>query len=184
MPQLFRNLNGLGLLMLNVILIFAFYDQFMYQELPCPLCLLQRVGLVAVMFGLLMNIQYGPKPLHYGLMLISALYGAIVALRQISLHVIPGTPGYGDPFMGWHYYTWAFIVFFLILLGSSVILMFPGQYEGTTDTVHAKKPLWCKIIITISLVMVATNAVSAFLECGVGACPDNPKKYETIEALD
>ena len=67
--SLARQLNALGAIALSLVLAFAFYSQFIAEELPCPLCLLQRVGFVAVLFGLLCNIIYGPRSLHYGFML-------------------------------------------------------------------------------------------------------------------
>ena len=81
------------------------------NELPCPLCLLQRIGFVMVAFGFMLNVVYGPQSRHYGVILIGALYGVATSLRQVSLHVIPGTPGYGSPILGMHYYTWAFVLF-------------------------------------------------------------------------
>lgn len=180
--QYFRHLNALGLLAINAILLFAFYDQYVYHDLPCPLCLLQRVGFVALMFGFLLNIQNGPKSSHYGLILIASFYGAAVALRQISLHVIPGTRGCGDPFVGLHYYTWAFISFSVILLGISILLMVPGQYKHEPSVICFKQqPVWIQGIIVITFVIIAANAGSAFFECGVGACSDNPDMYKLME---
>ena len=54
-----RTLNALGMLAVCLVLILAFAYQFALYELPCPLCLLQRVGFVAVGFGLGLNLLYG-----------------------------------------------------------------------------------------------------------------------------
>ena len=51
-------------------------------------------------------------------------------MRQILLHIVPGTGHYGSPVLGLHYYTWAAICFFLILLGTAVMLMFDRQYDS------------------------------------------------------
>lgn len=178
MPQLIRSLNALGLLAVTGVLIFALYDQFYYRDLPCPLCLLQRVGFVALMYGFLLNIIYGLKPHHYGVILLAAFFGGAVALRQISLHVIPGTPGYGDLFWGFHYYTWAFIAFSLSALGVSFLLMVPGQYSAESEVIALKQqPLWIKSIMVLALLVIAVNMIAAFLECGFGACADNPASY-------
>ena len=40
----------------------ALVMQFVFGELPCPLCLLQRVALVGVAYGLLLNLRFGPQP--------------------------------------------------------------------------------------------------------------------------
>ena len=57
-----------------------------------------------------------------GIVLVGALFGAATSLRH-SLHVIPGTPGYGSPVLGMHYYTWAFILFAATILAVAVLLM-------------------------------------------------------------
>jgi len=69
----FRLLNAIGLILVNAVLGAAFYGQFVGGELPCPLCLLQRVAFVAVLYGLVLNVVYGAKPLHYSIILVSAL---------------------------------------------------------------------------------------------------------------
>jgi disulfide bond formation protein DsbB len=66
----FRQLNALGMLAISAMLTYAFASQFLEQELPCPLCLLQRVGFVAVSIGLLLNVTHGPQPAHYGFAII------------------------------------------------------------------------------------------------------------------
>lgn len=46
--RLASTLNELGLSAIATVLLFAFYAQFTDNELPCPLCLLQRAGFVMV----------------------------------------------------------------------------------------------------------------------------------------
>ncbi|EOG2476967.1 TPA: disulfide bond formation protein B [Serratia marcescens] len=72
--------------------------------MPCPLCQLQRVGLVAIGLGFMMNLRWGVRPSHYGVVLTGA-----VATRQVLLHVLPGDPGFGSAFLGLHFYTWAVV---------------------------------------------------------------------------
>lgn len=45
--------NMVGLLGICVSLVIAFYYQLVMHELPCPLCLLQRIGLIIAGFGFL-----------------------------------------------------------------------------------------------------------------------------------
>ena len=68
------------------------------MKCPVPLCLLQRIGFFAVGRRLLMNVVLGPKSAHYSFAIIAIIGGGATALRQISVHVIPGTPEYGAPF--------------------------------------------------------------------------------------
>jgi hypothetical protein len=72
-------LNGAGALGLALVLLVAH--------------LLQRVGLVATGFGLILNIRCGPRPLHYGLVLIGALFGVAAADFPILMGL--GAAGFG-----------------------------------------------------------------------------------------
>lgn len=174
---LFRRLNAIGMLAVCAVLAMAFYGQFTQDELPCPLCLLQRVATVAVLCGLMLNVVKGPKPDHYSIMIISASYGAAVSLRQISLHIVPGTGSYGVPFMGMHYYTWAFLVFALIILGTAIIAAYSTQYHKQKFIPFGEQSGIAKVAIVVSVVFVAMNAIVTFAECGPLQCPDNPTSY-------
>ncbi len=81
-----------------LILVVALGFQIFLHDLPCPLCMLQRIGFFGVTLGLLMNLRLGLHPSHYALSLLSALFTGFVALRQIALHVVPVL----DP-MGFHF---------------------------------------------------------------------------------
>jgi disulfide bond formation protein DsbB len=181
-----RTLNALGMLAVCLVLILAFAYQFALYELPCPLCLLQRVGFVAVGFGLGLNLLYGARPRNYALVLIAAIFGGSVSIRQILLHIVPGTGHYGSPVLGLHYYTWAGICFFLIILGTSIMLLFEGQYSraGASDN----EPRFgdnrlAKIAFLLMLALAVANAVSTLLECGPGICADPPTSYDLIDEI-
>ncbi|MDG2046051.1 MAG: disulfide bond formation protein B [Halioglobus sp.] len=176
----FRLLNAIGLILVSAVLCNAFYGQFVGGDLPCPLCLLQRVALVAVLYGLLLNVVYGAKPLHYSLILISAFLGAAIAMRQVLLHIIPGTPPYGAPFLGYHYYTWSFVVFSLVILGTGVISAFSIQYSKGSYVSFKYQQWFCKLAIGIALLVTLGNALSAFIECGLSECPENPVSYKLL----
>jgi disulfide bond formation protein DsbB len=104
-------LNALGLYAIALVLAAAFAAQLWLDELPCPLCLLQRIAFALLAVGPILNVRYGPRPSHYAVSLLTAIAGAAFAMRQILLHIMPGDPGYGSPLLGYHYYTWAFIGF-------------------------------------------------------------------------
>src|SRR5680860_1922470 len=109
--DLSRLLNAIGLLAIGTVLALAFVDQIWFRELPCPLCILQRAGLFAAGFGIALNLIFGPKPSHYGVAIVGAVAGGSISMRQILLHIVPGTGSYGDAVFGLHLYTWAFISF-------------------------------------------------------------------------
>ncbi|GHD20414.1 hypothetical protein GCM10007052_29950 [Halioglobus japonicus] len=173
-----RQLNALGLIAIGLTLVYAFSDQLLHGELPCPLCLLQRVAFAAVCIGLMLNVIVGPKPAHYGFSIIAAVAGAAFALRQISLHVIPGTPGYGAPFLGFHFYTWAFVLFTIIVIGLALLSSLPAQYEDSQGPLSWKElPAISKTAVAATLLLIALNAMAAFALCGPGVCPDDPASY-------
>src|SRR6476646_2820090 len=97
-------LNALGLYGVALVLVAAFAGQIVLGELPCPLCLLQRVLFAMLAIGPILNIRFGPSPGHYALSLLAAIVGATVSARQILLHIMPRDPGYGSALLGYHYY--------------------------------------------------------------------------------
>ena len=174
---LFRKLNAVGMLAVCAVLAMAFYDQVLHHELPCPLCLLQRIGMVAVLCGLMLNVIRGPKPDHYSIMIIAAFFGGAVSLRQISLHIVPGTGAYGSTFFGMHYYTWAFLVFAVIILGTSTIAAYSTQYHKQHYLAFREQSGIAKLAVVVTIALVMMNVVFTFAECGPLQCPDNPTSY-------
>lgn len=172
----FLFLNMIELLGVLFILFLAFAFQFIFHELPCPLCLLQRVGLIGVCVGLLLNLRFYAHPSHYALAMLSALLTAFVALRQVALHVVPGTGAYASAFLGYHLYTWSFILSMVIVIYTCIILSLEMQYAARHV---AKTPLVFlrNLCFVLVLFIAGANAVSVFFECGLTQCPDNPTQY-------
>ncbi|QBR82924.1 disulfide bond formation protein B [Legionella israelensis] len=170
---LFANL--LDVLAIALLLALAFMFQFVFKEIPCPLCLLQRAGFLITATGFLLNLRYDFRPSHYALSQLGALFTSFVALRQIALHVVPGTGTYGSSIFGLHMYTWSFIAATLILLLTTVILGLEKQYQKP-----AEKRLfgWVShVLFALILSLSLTNFFSVLAECGFSACPDNPQHY-------
>ena len=69
-------LNILALYAISGVLIAAFAMQFALGELPCPLCMLQRVFFCAMAIGPVLNLRFGPRPSHYALSMLAAMAGA------------------------------------------------------------------------------------------------------------
>jgi disulfide bond formation protein DsbB len=79
-PSLAALGNQLALLAVVGKLSYAFFDQLYFGELPCPLCLMQRVGFVIIGFALVLNIRCGAHSAHYGWGIIGGLVGMMVSL--------------------------------------------------------------------------------------------------------
>lgn len=148
------------------------------HELPCPLCLLQRLGILAISFGFLMNLRFGARTTHYAYALGAALFNAAVAGRQILLHITPGSGAYGSPLFGLHAYTWSFLVSVGIIASIMFILIFEKQFTKKRALWSRGFPQWgFHLIFALAIGFAAINFVSTFLECGWGPCPDNPTRY-------
>lgn len=172
-------LNALALYAVAFVLFAAFAAQLLLGELPCPLCLLQRILFAMLAVGPMLNIRHGPRSSHYALSLFAAVVGAVVSSRQILLHILPGDTGYGSALFGYHYYTWAFIGFVAAIVAIAAVLLFERQFEEraapTPVNGFAAAAIWLVIALT------ALNVVSALLECDFGACADNPVVYELLK---
>ena len=180
-----RKLNLYALILLMLPLIGAFGIQLYMHELPCPLCLLQRVGMLGVAVGLAMNLRFGIHPAHYGISIISAVIGAAVATRQILLHIVPtpdGVTGFGDPVLGLHLYTWSLIVFISCIIGIALLmaLMKWGEELKTQKQKFVKYEI---IVISLFLILALGNSASAYLECGFEPCPENPTEYIHLDEV-
>jgi disulfide bond formation protein DsbB len=173
-------LNAIALYGIALVLTVAFAAQLLLHELPCPLCLLQRILFALLAIGPILNVRFGPRPSHYAFSLLTAVAGALVSTRQILLHILPGDAGYGSALLGYHYYTWALIGFVAAIVLLAAILLFDRQFDDNAAQAgsaggFAQAAVWLVIALT------ALNVVSTLLECGFGACADNPIVYELLK---
>ncbi|MHC5653797.1 disulfide bond formation protein B [Stappia sp.] len=173
-------LNALGLFAISAVLLFAFFDQVVNGELPCPLCLLQRAGFLLLSIGPVLNIARGPRASHYGITILAGLLGAGFAMRQVLLHIEPGDAGYGTPFMGLHFYTWAFVVFVFAVAACAAMLMLRAPETADESGLTPKPGLFGRLAVLSVVLMAALNGASTLLECGFEACPDNPVSYQLL----
>jgi len=163
-----RHLNAFMATVISGVLWGALAIQFFKHEEPCPLCLLQRLGMLGVAAGILMNLKFGIRKAHYALALISALFGGFVALRHISLHICPGFPTFGHPFWGLSLYTWSFFVFASSIAYIALLLLI---FDQKTDKKESIKRNWCDHLAFILVFLVTlTNIFTTLWKCGLGPC--------------
>ncbi|WP_398471414.1 disulfide bond formation protein B [Tardiphaga sp.] len=172
-------LNVLALYALAAVLATAFGAQFILGELPCPLCLLQRIMFALLAIGPILNIRYGPRPSHYALSLLAAIVGAIVSTRQVLLHIMPGDAGYGSTLFGYHFYTLALLAFIAAIALIALVLLFDRQFMTPPASVTAGA--FATIAVGLIIALTAGNFASALLECGFKACADDPIAYELMK---
>jgi disulfide bond formation protein DsbB len=194
-PDLERVLNFLGMTAMLAILLGAYAYQFSYRELPCTLCLLQRLAMAAVAYGAAMNLVLGPSARHYGVCLVSALFGLAVSLRQSLLHINPyfdkktgqpsldptANPAFGESVMGLNLYVWGVVIFATVILAVGVVQLLGRQGRAPAaddgDARDAREPDWLRRLaglgVALLFLVLASEAVLVFLECGFGDCPND-----------
>ncbi len=170
-------LNMLGLLGISSVLAVAFYYQLVLGELPCPLCLLQRAGFIAIGLGFLFNMRIAERPSHYAMIIVASLVTGFISIRQVSLHLAPGDPGYGSTLFGLHFYTWALIAAVGVLCYVALVFVLKDVIgrRGAADRPMSGPA--SNAVFAIFACLIAANLLSTVLECGAGQCDDNPVRY-------
>src|SRR6187551_3848836 len=117
--------------MLILVLAAAFAVQLHTGELPCPLCVMQRIALMMCALGplhILMRSRVGSLAVQdvavgCGIAIVAALVGAAASSRQVLLHILPGDQGYGSPVFGLHLYTGSLIACACQIAASAIMLL-------------------------------------------------------------
>ena len=88
--------------MIAGVLTAAMVMQYAYGEVPCPLCLLQRVAMFGICFGVMRHFRHGDRTRSIGLGLLSALALLVIAGRQVLLDIcpLPGRSYVGSAVLG------------------------------------------------------------------------------------
>lgn len=88
-----RLLNLAGFLACAALLAYAYYTQFALGLEPCPLCIFQRIGMIAVGVVFLLAAIHGPRVagrrVYGALIVLAALAGAAVSGRHVWLQNLP-----------------------------------------------------------------------------------------------
>lgn len=149
--------------------------QYANRELPCPLCLLERVALFGICFGALANFRDGFSYRNTGYSLLFAVLLLVVSVRQTLLDIYP-RPGHayiGSAIFGIHMPVWSIIIAVTVLAAYAVKLMVLGgdAFLRNAD-VNAFPPIkrGADAIGLYVIALAAVNLVSVVLQCGLGEC--------------
>jgi len=177
--QVLALLNYLYLLAIMVviagILTAAMTLQYAKGELPCPLCLLQRVAMFGVCFGIIENFRRGFSYQNTGYSLLFTIFLLVVAVRQTLLDIYP-RPGHeyiGSAVLGLHMPVWSIIIALCLLTAYAAKLAVLGGDEYLEEIPPNQFPLIGKLGDVASLyviVICAVNFVSVVLQCGLEEC--------------
>jgi disulfide bond formation protein DsbB len=177
--RVFALLNYVYLLLVMLviagILTAAMTLQYVKGELPCPLCLLERVAMFGVCFGIILNFRRGFSYQNTGFSLASAILLLVIAVRQSLLDIYP-RPGHeyiGSPIFGIHLPVWSIIIALALLIAYAIKLATLGGDEylrqAEVAEVRVVRGLASALSIYIILICVV-NLISVLLQCGLGEC--------------
>lgn len=165
----------LVMFVIAAILTTAMALQYANGELPCPLCLLERVAMFGVCFGIMLNFRRGFSYQNTGFSLLFAIVLLIVAVRQSLLDIYP-RPGHeyiGSAIFGIHMPVWSIIIALSLLTAYAIKLAILGGDEYLRQAELAEFPVIRKIADILSLYVIAIcviNLISVILQCGLGEC--------------
>jgi len=173
--------NIVGLCGILLVVCTTLSIQFIYHDLPCPLCLLQRLAFFGMALGFIMNLRFNFRASHYTIILLSGFLASFIALRQIVLHIIPGTGSYGAAIFGMHLYTWSYVGSIMTMVLTAILLSFDRQYQSINGNVNQEGNGWRKLtqfLFVVFMLVLLVNTISTFLLCGFKMmCAEDPITY-------
>jgi disulfide bond formation protein DsbB len=155
------------------ILTAAMVIQYAYGELPCPLCLLQRVAMLGVCFGIMQSFRNGFSDRNLGYSLLFAIFLLVVAVRQTLLDIYP-RPGHeyvGSAILGMHMPVWSILIALALITAVAVKLCVVGTEDGARPP-ELKSPVG-RLATVLSFYIIAialVNFGSVVVQCGLGQC--------------
>ena len=154
------------------ILTVAMAMQYALGEIPCPLCLLQRVAMFGCCFGLIQQLRLRDSERGTGIALIFALLLLVISVRQTLLDIYP-RPGHdyiGSAALGLHPPVWSVIIAVALLLGLAVRLALFGGGRATKSGDDALPRALVQPLVIYVVAICAINFLSVLAQCGLDQC--------------
>ena len=154
------------------ILTAAMVMQYAFGELPCPLCLLQRVALFGCCFGLIQQVRDGESERGSGISLAFALLLLVISVRQTLLDLFP-RPGHGyigSAVFGVHMEVWSVFVAVALLLGFAIRFLLFGAPHAAPEPAGSMTHRFARGLEIYVVMICAINLISVVLQCGLGEC--------------
>jgi disulfide bond formation protein DsbB len=155
------------------ILTAAMVMQYAYGELPCPLCLLQRVAMLGVCFGLMQNFRNGFSDRNLGYSLLFSVFLLVVAVRQTLLDIYrrPGHEYVGSAVLGLHMPIWSILVAVALITAFAVKLCVIGTEDGARPPEQTSPFGRLASVVSLYVIAIALiNFGSVVVQCGWGQC--------------
>ena len=157
---------------LAAILTAAMVLQYAFGEIPCPLCLLQRVAMFGCCFGLIQQLRAEESERGSGISLVFALLLLVISVRQTLLDLFPraGHAYIGSAVLGMHMEVWSVFIAVALLLGFAIRFALFGAPRAAPET-EGSPMRRCARGLEIYLVFIcASKFLSVVLQCGLGEC--------------
>jgi disulfide bond formation protein DsbB len=142
-------------------------------ELPCPLCLLQRVAMLGVCFGLMMNFRHGFSDRNLGVSLLFSVFLLVVSVRQTLLDIYP-RPGHsyvGTAVLGLHMPVWSVLIAVALITAIALKLCIIGAEQGSQAP--DRSSVAGRLAMALSLYVIGlalVNFGSVVVQCGISQC--------------
>lgn len=154
------------------VLCMAMYHQYFMGEIPCPLCLMQRVAFLGFAYGAMMQFMGSHRLRYVGVSLFFVFVLMVISLRQ-SLLDICHTAGHvwvGSAIMHIHMPIWSFIIAVGLLFFIAFDLMFiTREYNNNIMEYPLLRSIF-NIMVILMIVISAINFLSTFVQCGLYNC--------------
>jgi disulfide bond formation protein DsbB len=182
MSRLYLSAATANAWVLILVLAAAFGVQLSTGELPCPLCVVQRIALMMCALGplhLLIKNRDGSLAqrdvaVGCGIAIVAGLIGAAASSRQVLLHILPGDPGFGSAVLKLHLYTWGLIAFACQIAASALMLLGVAWFRAERNVGWA--PATATVVAFAAI--VAANLLSVMAEAGWNwDLPSDPVEY-------
>lgn len=160
---------------LAAILTAALVLQLAMGELPCPLCLLERLCMFGIALGVVLNLRAGFSDRNTGLSLIFAVLLLVIAMRQTLLDIYP-RPGHayiGSAILGLHMPVWSVLIAAATLAAFALKLAVLGGDDHRRlhppDSFAWVRPAGTVLAAAI-LALALANTGLVLLQCGLSEC--------------
>ncbi|MFA6266261.1 MAG: disulfide bond formation protein B [Pseudolabrys sp.] len=173
----------LMLLVIAGVLTAAMVMQYAFGELPCPLCLLQRVALFGVCFAIILSLREDDTARMTGLGLVFSIFLLIVSVRQTLLDIYP-RPGHdyiGTAVLGLHMPVWSVLIALALLAGYAVKLIAFGDTQRPHLSSYPALQRAAAVASVYVIVLCAINLGSVVVQCGFDQC--HTDSYRMLEKM-
>ena len=173
LPATLNDLFQLAMMLtMAAILTAAMVLQYDGGEIPCPLCLLQRVAMFGVCLGIIMHFRHGYSARNDGVSMLFALLLMILSVRQTLLDIYP-RPGHsyiGSAVLGLHMPVWSVVIAMAILAAFAIKFAILGDEHLRDRPPPAALGRLAKLASLYVIAIALINFGSVILQCGVDAC--------------